>query len=98
MIDDEMDDDGGAQSNKSKGRENSASYQFVKRQRRRTSSQSRSISVTVTSFDYSSSGDETIYSAQGNIQCSYDIILRIWQISMQDHNCLLMHNSISFEL
>merc|ERR1712018_151786 len=65
MIDDEMDDDGGAQSSKTKGRENSSSYQFVKRQRRRTSSQSRSISVTVTSFDYCSSGDETIYSAQG---------------------------------
>ena len=77
MIDDEMDDDGGAQCNKSKGRENSSSYQFVKRQRRRTSSQSRSISVTVTSFDYSSSGDETIYSAQGNIQYSYDIMLNI---------------------
>ena len=77
MIDDEMDDDGSAQSNKPPGRDNSSSYQFVKRQRRRTSSQSRSISVTVTSFDYSSSGDETIYSAQGNIQYSYDMRLNI---------------------
>ena len=91
MIDDEMDDDGGAQSNKSKGRENSSSYQFVKRQRRRTSSQSRSISVTVTSFDYSSSGDETIYSAQGNIQYSYDI-------KRQVHECLSMNNSMSLNL
>ena len=69
MIDDEMDEEGSTRSAKPQGRENSTSYQFVKRQRRRTSSleRSRNISVTVTSFDYSSSGDETIYSAQGNI-------------------------------
>ena len=69
MIDDEIDEEGSTWNAKSQGRENSTSYQFVKRQRRRTSSleRSRNISVTVTSFDYSSSGDETIYSAQGNI-------------------------------
>ena len=70
MIDDEMDEEGSARGTKTLGRETSTSYQFVKRQRRRTSSleRSRNISVTVTSFDYSSSGDETIYSAQGNTE------------------------------
>jgi E3 ubiquitin-protein ligase Mdm2 len=64
---DETDDEGNNCKNKPQGTESSSSYQFVKRQRRRTSSRerSRSISVTVTTFDYSSSGDETIYSAQG---------------------------------
>merc|ERR1712096_56438 len=53
--------------NKTQGTDNTSSYLYVKRQRRRTSSleRPRSISVTVTTFDYSSSGDETIYSAQG---------------------------------
>merc|ERR1719367_883361 len=61
---DETEDEGNNCKSKTQGTESSASYQFVKRQRRRTSSRerSRSISVTVTTFDYSSSGDETIYS------------------------------------
>ena len=60
-------EEGTLSSNKGLNRENSSSYQLIKRQRRRTSSRerSRSISVTVTTFDCSSSGDETIYSAQG---------------------------------
>ena len=66
--------------NKIVGTDNSASYQFVKRQRRRTSSRdrSRSISITVATFDYSSSGDETIYSAQGNYICKLnDDIIKV---------------------
>ena len=52
---------------KEQGNEQSSSYLYVKRQRRRTSSfERRSISVMVTTFDCSSSGDETIYSAQGS--------------------------------
>jgi E3 ubiquitin-protein ligase Mdm2 len=66
LIDEEDLDEGRSiASHKIQGSENSSSYQYVKRQRRRTSERSRSISVTVTTFDYSSSGDETIYSAQG---------------------------------
>merc|ERR1712203_391341 len=66
-TDDDTEEESGLSANKIVGTDNSASYQFVKRQRRRTSSRdrSRSISITVATFDYSSSGDETIYSAQG---------------------------------
>ena len=70
ITEDETEDEGTTCRNKTEqGTESSSSYQFVKRQRRRTSSRdrARSISVTVTTFDYSSSGDETIYSAQGKI-------------------------------
>jgi len=65
--DDEDAEEGCSSQNKTQGTDNTSSYLYVKRQRRRTSSleRPRSISVTVTTFDYSSSGDETIYSAQG---------------------------------
>ena len=71
IVDDDTEEESGLSANKIVGTDNSASYQFVKRQRRRTSSRdrSRSISITVATFDYSSSGDETIYSAQGNYIC-----------------------------
>ena len=71
IVDDDTEEESGISANKIVGTDNSASYQFVKRQRRRTSSRdrSRSISITVATFDYSSSGDETIYSAQGNYIC-----------------------------
>ena len=71
IVDDDTEEESGPSANKIVGTDNSASYQFVKRQRRRTSSRdrSRSISITVATFDYSSSGDETIYSAQGNNIC-----------------------------
>ena len=72
IVDDDTEEESGISANKIVGTDNSASYQFVKRQRRRTSSRdrSRSISITVATFDYSSSGDETIYSAQGNYTCT----------------------------
>ena len=71
IVDDDTEEENGLSANNIVGTDNSASYQFVKRQRRRTSSRdrSRSISITVATFDYSSSGDETIYSAQGNYIC-----------------------------
>ena len=67
ITDDEYAEPGGRSSIKGEGTESSSSYLYLKRQRRRTSSleRRRSISVTVTTFDCSSSGDETIYSAQG---------------------------------